>query len=101
MEATTAPPDWRSAVASAITQAGGKTALMRRLNGRGHEIKSHSVIAQWVANGVPAKYCPDIEAITGVSCEQLCPDVRWGLVRNRRANRTRKTDATPSTQKAS
>lgn len=77
-------PSWREAITKAIDTAGGKTALMRLLNERGHEIRSHSVVAQWVENGVPPKYCPDIEATTGVPCEHLNPEVKWGLVRNRR-----------------
>lgn len=91
MSQTTAPPKWRIALQSAIDKAEGKTALMRKLNERGHSINSHNVISQWVENGVPAKYCPDIEELTGVSCEALCPDVKWGLVRDRRA-----TDKQPS-----
>lgn len=82
---TTAAPPWRIAVEEAIEKADGKTALMRALNERGWEINSHNVISQWLINGVPAKYCPDIEGITGVSCERICPDVNWGLVRNRRS----------------
>ena len=78
-------PAWQQALISAVTKAGGKTALMRLLNERGWEIQSHNVIGQWVLNGVPAKYCPDIEELTEVPCEQLCPDVKWGLVRDRRA----------------
>ena len=87
----TVRPPWQEALLTAITRAGGKTALMRQLNERGWEIQSHNVIGQWVANGVPAKYCPDIEEITEVSCESLCPDVKWGLVRDRRT-----TDAKPA-----
>jgi DNA-binding transcriptional regulator YdaS (Cro superfamily) len=85
MEDITVAPAWRAAIELAITAAGGKTSLMRRLNARGWDISSHNVISQWVENGVPAKYCPDIEAETNVPCEDLCPDVKWGLVRDRRA----------------
>lgn len=71
----------KDALQTAITLAGGKTALMRKLNERGHDIKSHSVISQWEENGTPAKYCPDIEAETGVICEDLNPGVNWGVLR--------------------
>lgn len=84
MQDTTAST-WRDAITAAIDKSEGKTSLMRKLNERGHDIKSHNVISQWVENGVPAKYCPDIEALTGIRCEELCPDVKWGLVRSRRA----------------
>lgn len=78
MSETISPKD---AIARAIAQAGGKTALMRKLNERGHDIKSHNVVSQWVGNGTPAKYCPDIEAITGVACELLQPEVNWSVLR--------------------
>lgn len=77
-------PDWKRAIEEAIAQCGTKTALLQKLNERGWDIKSHNVISQWVENGVPAKYCPDIEALTGITCERLCPSVKWGLVRDRR-----------------
>ena len=85
MSSTTAPPTWQKAILNAIDLAEGPTALMSKLNQRGFDISSHNVIGQWVKNGVPPKYCPDIEEITGVTCEALCPTVKWGLVRDRRA----------------
>ena len=68
----------------AIKVAEGKTSLMRKLNERGHEITSHNTISQWRENGVPAKSCPDIEDITGVACEDLCPSTNWSLLRGTR-----------------
>lgn len=65
----------------AVAAADGKTALMRRLNERGWAIGSHNTIAQWRVNGVPEKYCPDIEDITGVRCEDLCPETNWAVLR--------------------
>ena len=47
------------AIDRAIEVADGKTALMRLLNERGHNIGSHNTISQWQENGTPAKYCPD------------------------------------------
>ena len=29
----------------------------------------------------PSEICPDIEAITGVKCEELRPDVNWAVLR--------------------
>jgi DNA-binding transcriptional regulator YdaS (Cro superfamily) len=77
--------DRTAALAEAIMALGSKKELLDQLNKRGHGIRSHNVVSQWLRNGVPAKYCPDIEALTGVSCERLCPDVNWGLVRDRRS----------------
>lgn len=65
----------------AIDAVEGPTALARLLNERGHDIKGHSTIYQWKLNRVPADYCPDIEAITGVRCEELRPDVNWSVLR--------------------
>lgn len=31
---------------------------------------------------VPAELCPDIERETGVRCEDLRPDVAWGVLRS-------------------
>ena len=73
------PP--KLALARAIDLAGGKTALKRKLNERGWEIGSHNTIHQWCMNGVPEKYCPDIEDLTGVRCEELCPDTNWTVLR--------------------
>lgn len=72
----------RAALAEAISRAGGKTALLRLLNARGHHVTSHNTITQWSVKQVPAHYCPDIEFVTGVMCESLRPDVAWGVVRN-------------------
>ena len=77
----------RLALTEAILAVGSRPALMQKLNERGHDIKSPGVIGQWLISGVPAQYAPDIEALTGVFCERLCPKVKWGLVRDRRARR--------------
>lgn len=71
----------QQALDRAIAAASGKTALMRALNERGHNITNQSTIGQWQLNGVPAKYCPDIEDITGIPCEQLCPGTNWPVLR--------------------
>lgn len=74
------------AIERAIRLAGGPTALARALKARGHnKVNSHATVNQWAATGsVPAKYCPDIEDLTGVPCEDLDTETKWGLVRNRR-----------------
>ena len=66
----------------AIKVADGMTALVRKLNERGHTITGHATVYQWKKTGrVPAEYCPDIEALTGVRCEELRPDVNWAVLR--------------------
>lgn len=65
----------------AIKIAKGKTSLMRQLNERGHKITSHNTISQWRENGVPAMYCPDIEDLTGVRCEELNTRTNWSAIR--------------------
>lgn len=70
----------------AVANAGGKTALMRKLNERGWEIGSHNTITQWRATRVPEKYCPDIEDLTAVRCEEICPDTNWAVLRQTPVN---------------
>lgn len=65
-----------SALDRAIVAAGGITALAR-----GVGVKSHAVVQQWRLNRVPAEHCPAIEGFTGVRCEELRPDVPWGVLR--------------------
>ena len=67
----------------AIRLAEGMTALVRKLNDRGHQISGHSTVYQWTRSRVPAEYCPDIEALTGVRCEELRPDVNWSVLREK------------------
>ena len=75
------PTSEQLALEKAISLAGGKTALMRKLNERGHDVRSHNTISRWVDDGVPAKYCPTIEGLTGVMCEDLLPSVSWPVLR--------------------
>ncbi len=75
----------RIALSEVIAKAGSRPALMKALNERGHKIKSPSVIGQWLVFGVPAPYAPDIEDLYGVTCERLCPKVKWGIVRRNKA----------------
>lgn len=65
----------KQALEDAISAAGGITQLARPNFG------SHNVVGQWRINGVPAKHAPDIEALTGVMCERLCPEVNWKVLR--------------------
>jgi DNA-binding transcriptional regulator YdaS (Cro superfamily) len=42
-------------------------------------------ITQWRTNRVPAEHCPAIEQVTNgmVRCEELRPDIPWGVLRNK------------------
>jgi DNA-binding transcriptional regulator YdaS (Cro superfamily) len=60
----------------AIERAGGPASLARLLR------VSSNLPNMWKVRGkVPADYCPAIERETGVSCEELRPDVAWGVLR--------------------
>ena len=62
-----------NAIRRAVEAAGGQAALARLLN-----VKPPTV-NQWVGGERPlsAERCPEIEAATGVRCEELRPDVTW------------------------
>lgn len=85
MDACTDSPE-KLALDRAVVEAGGKTALMRKLNARGHSITSHNTISQWRINGVPERYCPDIEDLTHVRCEDLCAGTNWAVLRAKPAH---------------
>lgn len=80
MEHAISPAD---ALQSAIDKVKGATALMRAMNERGRDIKNTQTIYQWKILRVPADHCPTIEAITGVRCELLRPDVDWSVLRQK------------------
>lgn len=60
----------------AIKLAGGNTKMARSLG-----VSGPAVVYQWKQTRVPADKCPDIEALTGVKCEELRPDVNWAVLR--------------------
>lgn len=60
----------------AIRAAGGSTAMARTL-----ELSGHQVVYQWQKTRVPAEYCPEIERLFKVPCEELRPDVNWAVLR--------------------
>lgn len=63
-------------IANAIAQLGGPTAA-----GRLFDIV-YQTPQQWIAQGrVPAEYCPRIEQLTGIRCEELNDRVDWSLIR--------------------
>lgn len=75
------------ALDEAIAKAGGVGALAARIN------VAASAPSMWKSRGrVPAEHCPAIERETGVRCEQLRPDVEWGVLR------TQTQDTAPEAQ---
>lgn len=66
-----------SNIQTAINTAGGAQALAELI-----AVPAQSVYF-WRsgARRVPAEYCPAIERVTGVRCEDLRPDVEWGVLR--------------------
>lgn len=46
---------------------------------------TQQALTNWKQRGIPAEKCPDIEAITGVRCEELRPDVNWAVLRTEKA----------------
>jgi DNA-binding transcriptional regulator YdaS (Cro superfamily) len=46
---------------------------------------SKASVSRWKREGVPAEICPEIEALTGVRCEELRPDVSWSVLRDTKA----------------
>jgi DNA-binding transcriptional regulator YdaS (Cro superfamily) len=63
----------------AIESAGGATKLALSLG------VTTQAVCFWRdgKRSFPAERCPDVEALTGVSCEELRPDVNWAVLRNK------------------
>ncbi len=61
------------ALSTAIDAAGGQSALARALG------KKQGHVWDWLNKGgqAPAEFCPSIEALTGVRCEDLRSDLTW------------------------
>ena len=67
------------ALSRAIDIAGGQRALGEKCG------VWQSAVSNWRVRGtVPAEHCPLIERATGVTCEELRPDVQWSVLRNKR-----------------
>lgn len=67
-------PD-RALLAQAIQAAGGLNKVARQLG------VASNRLANWLKRGVPVARCPEIEAVTGLRCEILRPDVHWDVLR--------------------
>lgn len=66
-----------SAIEQAVMKCGGTTKLAQGLG------LPMANVWQWKTGRrrVPAEWCPDIERLTGVRCEDLRPDINWGVLR--------------------
>lgn len=71
------------ALKRAIVKAGGQSALASKLPEADGKPITPSRVWNWVNRDEksPAEFCPDIEKITGVKCEELRPDVNWSVLR--------------------
>lgn len=73
--------DTQTPLQQAVALMGGQTATARALG------VSQSLIAQWIARDrdpqqrkgrpLPEEYCPAIEQVCGIRCEQLRPEIIW------------------------
>ena len=69
----------------AIERQGGLTALASALG------ISKGVVFQWKHRSqVPPEYCPEIEKLTGVRCEELNDKVDWAYLRTKAERRAAK-----------
>jgi DNA-binding transcriptional regulator YdaS (Cro superfamily) len=70
------------AIVRATVVAGGQASLAVMLD------VAPATVNQWVKKKrpIPADRCPDIEAFTGVRCEDLRPDVNWYVLRGTAAD---------------
>jgi DNA-binding transcriptional regulator YdaS (Cro superfamily) len=74
------------ALALAIDAIGGQTALANALAERVTVPITQSHVWNWLRRdfAVPAEFCPDIEDLTGVKCEHLCPGTNWAVLRKQK-----------------
>jgi DNA-binding transcriptional regulator YdaS (Cro superfamily) len=80
------------ALERAVSLAGGQSAFAMAITKRrarsGGDTSgpvSQARIWNWLNRDkkVPAEFCPDIEALWGIACEELAPAVDWAVVRRR------------------
>lgn len=71
----------QQAARRAVALLGGPVSAARKLQVKGGR---HQTVQSWLRTRVPAEYCPRIERETDrrVLCEQLRPDVEWGVLRD-------------------
>lgn len=74
-----------SPLEAACKVVNGTTELARLLSVRRGRRVSKASVSRWKKDGIPAEMCPDIEALTGVRCEDLRSDVNWSVLRAKKA----------------
>lgn len=72
----------KTGLQKACDAANGSSRLAQLLTERGRTV-SKSSVSRWKREQVPAEICPDIEAVTGIRCEELRPDVNWSVLRKK------------------
>lgn len=72
----------KSPLEQACDVVNGPSRLAELLSKRGRPVSKAS-ISRWKKERVPAEACPDIEALTGIKCEHLRPDVHWEVLRKK------------------
>jgi len=77
----------KSPIHRAIEKAGGVTKFSKLMTVYNPLGVSRMTVYLWCKtdNAVPAEYCPLIEDMTGVMCEELRPDVMWSVLRENKA----------------
>jgi hypothetical protein len=77
-------PNPAAALDAAIAQFESQAAFHRALIARSkNKTLTKAAVSQWVRRkrGAPSDMAPDIEAISDVPCEAMCPDVSWEVLR--------------------
>lgn len=77
------------ALERAVQEAGGQSSFAVKLTEmRPDRPVSQALVWNWLRRDkrAPSDVCPDIEAITGVRCEDLRPDVNWSVLRGTAPN---------------
>ena len=75
-----------SAVERVIEAVGGMSELARLLTVASKKEVSTQRVFNWKTNDrIPSDFCPDIEKLTGIPCEELRPDVAWSILREQAA----------------
>lgn len=65
------------ALEDAIRAAGGLSQLARKLTLHTDRMVLMQNIDRWRKHTLPPMHCPAIEAVTGVKCEKLRPDIQF------------------------
>lgn len=74
----------QGAIQQAINAFAKQAAFLEALQSISGRPVTSSHVANWMQRGkVPPEFAPEIELLTGVPCERLCPVVNWTAIRGR------------------